>query len=73
MQSEVIIAIIAFFGTLAGTFGGILTANKLTNHRLLELEKRVDKHNSVIERMCVAEERIRAADQRILILEEKGK
>jgi hypothetical protein len=69
MQSDIMIAFLAFLGTLAGTFGGIVTSNKLTNHRLEALEKKVDKHNSVIERMYVAEERIKAADHRILVLE----
>ncbi len=34
MSSEIIVAIIAFLGTLAGTFGGILASSKLTNFRL---------------------------------------
>jgi len=48
MSSEIIVAIIAFLGTLAGTFGGILASSKLTNFRLQKLEEKVDKHNSVI-------------------------
>ncbi len=51
MNSEIIVALIAMFGTALGTFGGIITANKLTNYRIEQLEKKVDKHNSIIERV----------------------
>lgn len=56
MPNEVIIALIAMAGTALGTFGGIITANKLTNYRIEQLEKKVDKHNSVIERVYKLEE-----------------
>ena len=40
-----------FLGTVVGTFAGILTSTKLTNYRLEQLEKKVDKHNNLVERM----------------------
>ena len=73
MPSEVMIAIIAFGGTLAGTFGGIMTANKLTNYRIQQLEKKVEKHNSVMERTFVLEEKLKVADHRIEDLETERK
>lgn len=69
MPSEVIVALIALFGTALGTFSGIMTSNKLTNHRLLELEKKVDKHNSVMERTFRLEEQMKVANHRIHDLE----
>lgn len=42
--------IISLVGTSIGTFAGILASNKLTNYRIEQLEKKVDKHNSVIHR-----------------------
>jgi hypothetical protein len=69
MDETIIVAIIAFSGTLAGTFGGILTANKLTNYRIAQLEKKVDKHNTIIERTFVLEEQIKVANHRIEDLE----
>ena len=51
MDATVIVAVISFAGTFVGTFGGILAANKLTNYRIEQLEKKVEKHNSVIERV----------------------
>ena len=51
MENELIIGGLSFLGTVIGTLGGILAANKLTNYRIGELEKKVDKHNNLIERM----------------------
>ena len=51
MSNEIVVALIALLGTALGTFGGIITANKLTNYRIEQLEIKVDKHNSVIERV----------------------
>lgn len=51
MTETIIVAILSLLGTLGGTFGGILTANKLTLYRLEQLEKKVEKHNNVIERV----------------------
>lgn len=65
MSNEVIVAILSFLGMSVGTFGGIVASSKLTNHRLAELEKKVDKHNNVIERMYVAEGNIRTLETKI--------
>ena len=51
MSEVVIVAILSLIGTLIGSLAGILTANKLTNYRIEQLEKKVEKHNSVIERV----------------------
>lgn len=51
MSDAVIVGLLALIGTLVGTFGGILTANKLTNYRIEQLENKVEKHNKVIERV----------------------
>ena len=32
-----------------------MAANKLTNYRIAELEKKVDKHNTIIERTYIVE------------------
>lgn len=77
MNDVIIVAIISLIGTLGGTFGGILTSSKLTNYRLEQLEKKVEKHNSVIERTYkleqkqeVEEEKIKVINHRIDDLEE---
>ena len=50
MTGEMTIALLSFAGTLIGTLGGILAANKLTTFRIERLEEKVNKHNNIIER-----------------------
>lgn len=76
MNEAVFVAVLSLIGTLGGTFGGIITANKLTNYRIEQLEKKVEKHNKVIERVynlekneAVMEEEIKVANHRIDDLE----
>ncbi len=54
---ELFTSLIALFGTMLGTFGGILTANKLSNYRIEQLEKKVETHNKVIDRVYKLEQR----------------
>ena len=62
---EVFVAVLSLFGTLIGSLAGILTANKLTTYRIAELEKKVDKHNTVIERFALLEQDNRTQWNRI--------
>lgn len=50
MSDTIIVGLLSLAGTLAGTFGGIITANKLTAYRIERLEEKVNKHNNIIER-----------------------
>ncbi len=58
MDSSVIVALITLAGSALGTFGGIVINSKLTNYRIEQLEKKVEKHNSVIERTFRLEEKV---------------
>ena len=76
MTETIIVAVISMLGTLIGSFSGIVTANKLMNYRIEQLEKKVDKHNQVIERVYelekheeVVDEKIKVANNRIQDLE----
>lgn len=69
MADTVLIAIISLIGTLGGTFGGIVTSAKLTNYRIEQLEKKVEKHNNFAERIPVLEEKIKVENHRIDDLE----
>ena len=71
MTNDIIVAIIALLGTALGTGGGILASSKLTNHRIGQLEKKVDKHNTIIERTYILEEKMKVANHRIEDLEEE--
>lgn len=63
--SNIIIAVLSLFGTLIGSYSGM----KLMSYRIEQLEKRVDKHNTVIERTFILEEQMKVANHRIEDLE----
>lgn len=76
MTDTVLVAVLSLVGTLGGSLLGILAANKLTNYRIEQLEKKVEKHNCVIERVykleqadAVEEEEIKVINHRIADLE----
>lgn len=76
MNETVLVAMLSLVGTLGGSLAGILTANKLTNYRIQQLEEKVEKHNSLVSRMyevekreAVFEEEIKVANHRIDDLE----
>lgn len=78
METEVIVSLITLAGSALGTFCGIAVNSKLTNYRLAQLEKKVDKHNTVVERtfkleeeQAVLTEQIKVANHRIQDLEGK--
>jgi hypothetical protein len=73
MDNTILIALISFAGTLIGTFGGIITSNKLTNYRIEQLENKVDKHNGFGERIPVIEEQVKVINHRIDDLEQYHK
>lgn len=59
MSDTVIVAVLSLIGTIVGTLGGILISNKLTIYRIEQLEKKVDKHNTVIERTYKLEQEVK--------------
>ena len=50
MSEAVIVAVVSGACTLLGSLLGVVASGKLTNHRLVQLEKKVEKHNNVVER-----------------------
>ena len=80
MSEPVITSMLSLVGTLVGTFGGIIVAVKLINYRLEQLEKQVEKHNKVIDRVyklealdALKEEEIKVVNHRIDDLEQYHK
>lgn len=65
MNETIIVALLSLMGTILGSFGGILTTNKLVNYRIQELEKKVEKHNQVIERVYKLEQHEAVVDEEI--------
>ena len=76
---NVIVAALALVGTLAGTYFANRKSAALIAYRLEALEKRVQAHNNLVERMYQVEERtelqeekIKVANHRIEDLERKA-
>lgn len=65
MDNQTVIAIITIACTMISSFAGILVANRLTNYRIEQLEKKVEKHNTLVERMTVVEESCKSAHHRL--------
>lgn len=65
MPAEVIVGLLSLAGTLIGSIAGIMASNKLTVYRISELEKKVDKHNGLIERVALIEQTDKAQWRRI--------
>lgn len=63
MDNTIFVAVLSLVGTLAGTFGGILTSNRLTGYRIEQLEKKVEQHNSVCDRVTVLEDNMKFFDK----------
>jgi len=59
ISPEMLTSIISLIGTAVGSISGILISNRLTVYRIEQLEKKVDKHNTVVERMALAERDIK--------------
>lgn len=71
MPDVVIVSLISLAGTLFGSIAGIMTANKLTTYRIGELEKKVEKHNDLVERVALLEQDNGSQWERIDELREK--
>lgn len=75
MTEGIIIAILSLAGTFLGTFSGI----KLISYRLEQLERKVEKHNNLVERQyniekitAVLSEDLKVVNHRLADLESKN-
>ena len=67
MSEGVVIALIGLAGSAFGSLIGVIVSSKLTQYRLEQLEKKVDKHNHVVERMYAVEERVTVVEEKIKV------
>lgn len=79
MSDALLVALIGLGGSGIGSLCGIIISSKLTTYRIEQLEKKVDKHNTVIERTykleekcSIFEEKFKVTNHRLEDLEEKG-
>lgn len=73
MSESVLIALLSLIGTLAGSFAGIITSNRLTTYRIGQLEKKVEKHNSLVERTYQLEEELEVEKEKIKVINNRLK
>ena len=74
--TEIAVAVLALAGTLCGSFFAHRRSTALIAYRLEQLEKKVEKHNQLVDRTyrleeqeAVLEERLKVANHRIDDLE----
>lgn len=67
MSAEIIVAIITSIGTLLGVIITVHNGNSKTLYRIEQLEKKQDKHNTLIERMYKAEDRLDVLDEKVKV------
>lgn len=72
METEIIVAAIAFIGTLAGSYFANSKTTAVMQEQIKDLKQdintlsnRVDKHNNLIERMAIVEQSTKSAHHRI--------
>ena len=67
MATEIITALIGLGGSAIGSVIGIIVNSKLTNYRIEQLEKKVDKHNNLIERTYDLEKEVEVINEKIKV------
>lgn len=73
MSETIIVAIISLVGTLFGSYLAQRKTTALIVYRLDELEKKVDKHNNLVERMYKVEERQSVQEKELKVVNHRIK
>lgn len=66
-MESIIVAALALVGTLAGTYFANRKSSALIAYRLEELERKVQAHNNLVERMYQVEERTELQEEKIKV------
>ena len=68
MDTEIIVAAIAAAGGLLGSLFGVIASSRLTGYRIGQLEKKVDKHNNLVERTYLLEQAVGINKEKIKVV-----
>ena len=71
MSDAIIVAILSLVGTTIGSIVSVLTANRLTNYKIDELKKTVEKHNSLIDRTYKLEKDVTLVNEKLDVLDRR--
>lgn len=58
MTDSVLVALLSLIGTAIGSVLGIFANNRLVVYRLEQLERKVEKHNNLVERVALLEKEV---------------
>jgi len=72
LAGTVIVAVISYIGNSAGARRAARENAEMVQYRLQELEKKVDKHNNLVERMFKVEGRVEELEHDVRDLKTKG-
>lgn len=72
MSETVLVALLSLLGTLLGSLSGVVATGKLTSFRLQQLEDKVARHNSVVERTYALEGRMNETEHDIRDLKQRS-
>lgn len=68
MSDVVIVAVVGAIGSGLCSLLGVVASSKLTQYRLEQLEKKVQAHNNLIDRMYKVEQKEAALEQKVEML-----
>lgn len=71
MSAEIVVALIGLGGSAIGSLIGIFANSKLIDYRLGAIERKLDEHNQLVDRMYRVEKRVEVLE--VKIDEEKGR
>lgn len=71
MDSTIIVALLSCAGTVLGSLLGVVASSSKTQYRIEQLEKKVEKHNNLVERMIEAEDRLKSHQHQINEIKER--
>lgn len=61
---EIIIAVLAFAGTMGGAVISNRSTRRIMEFRIKALEEKVDRHNKLIERTAILEEKVKILEKK---------
>lgn len=73
LDSTIIVSVISMLGTVIGSMMGVMKSNDKTLYRIEQLEKKVEAHNNLVERMTIVEQETKSNDNRLKRLEMEDK
>lgn len=73
IDSTIVVAVLSVMGTVIGSAIGAIATNNKTLYRIEQLERKVEKHNNVADRMILAEDKLKHLQYQLNELKEEVK